>query len=155
MITTPEEVKTLEQKAIDARNALTNIDLEHTRIRNLIVSDEYTLGELNKAKVEMNGEVENLNSSKDTLLKSIKSSEEQETSLLKDIALLARDINDSQTEKDRVMNEIESEKLNLKAKLDNLNEREKELSKRETTVSKREDIASNTLEIIKAFKASL
>lgn len=155
MITTPEEVKTLEQKAIDARNELTNIDLEHTRIRNLIVSDEYTLGELNKAKVEVGQEVESLNYSKDILLKSVTSLEEQETSLLKDIALLARDINDSQSEKDRVMNEIESERLNLKKESDNLTEREKDVVKRETNVDKKESSVNDKLEIIKAFKASL
>lgn len=155
MITSPEEVKTNEQKVADARTTLSSIEQDYIRIQGLKQSEEYTLGEARKAKLELESFITDLSNKKDELVKEVSTLEKSRDSLTTDLQLLSKEISDTQTEKNNLIEEIEGITLEQKNQSVYLTEREKEVSKREKAVDIKETSINEKLEIIRNFKSSI
>ncbi len=155
MITTPEEAKTAEQRVIDARNTLTSIEFEQSRIRGLIGADEYALSQLKNAIVEKSSEDDVLSISISEKRAMLESLSVQETALLKDITLLAHEISEAEREKADLELDVDGIRREMSRFSDELTDREREVSKREKKAGEREELASEKLEAIKAFRATL
>jgi uncharacterized coiled-coil DUF342 family protein len=155
MIISPEEVKTNEQKVLDARNTLSSIEQDYLRMQNLRTSEEYTLGEARKAKLELENLITDLSAKKDNLLKEVSALEASRDGLTTDLQVLSHEISETQTEKNDLMEEISGIKIEHKNQSVYLTEREKEVSKREKLVDIKETSLNEKLEIIKNLKSSL
>jgi chromosome segregation ATPase len=155
MITSPEEVKTNEQKVADARNTLSSLEQDYIRIQGLKVSEEYTLGEARKAKLEIETFIIDLSSKKDKLIKEVSTLETSRNGLTTDLQVLSQEILETQTEKSNLIQEVLSIQLEHKNQSIYLTDREKEVSKREKLVDIKETSLNDKLEIIKNFKTSL
>lgn len=155
MITTPEEVKTLEQKVSDARITLSSLEQDYIRIRGLKSSEEYSLQEARKARLELDNLINDLSVKKDNLLKETSDLEKSRDGLTNDLQTLSKEISDIQTEKNNLIEEIENIKLEQNNQAACLTEREKEVSKREEAVDMKEASANQKIEIIKNFKSTL
>jgi len=155
MITSPEEVKTNEQKVADARNTLSSLEQDYIRIQGLKVSEEYTLGEARKAKLELETLISHLSSKKDELVKEVSTLETSRNGLTTDLQVLSQKISETQTEKSNLIQEVLSIQLEHKNQSIYLTDREKEVSKREKLVDIKETSLNDKLEIIKNFKLNL
>jgi len=155
MITSPEEVKTNEQKVADARNTLSSLEQDYIRIQGLKTSEEYTLGEARKAKLEIETFIIDLSSKKDKLIKELSTLETSRNVLTTDLQVLSQEISETQTEKSNLIQEVLSIQLEHKNQSIYLTDREKEVSKREKLVDIKETSLNDKLEIIKNFKTSL
>lgn len=155
MITSPEEVKTNEQKVADARNTLSSLEQDYIRIQGLKVSEEYTLGEARKAKLEIETFIIDLSSKKDKLIKEVSTLKTSRDGLTTDLQVLSQEISETQTEKSNLIQEVLSIQLEHKNQSIYLTDREKEVSKREKLVDIKETSLNDKLEIIKNFKTSL
>ena len=155
MITTPEEVKTNEQKVADARNTLSSLEQDYIRIQGLKTSEEYTLGEARKAKLELETFITDLSNKKDGLVKEVSNLEKSKESLITDLQVLSQEILETQTEKNNLIEDISGVKAELSKQSDDLFDREKDVSKREKAVDIKEVYVNEKIEIIKNFKSSL
>lgn len=125
MQTTPEEVKTAEQKVEDARNVLTILEQDYLRIQKLHNSESYALGEINKAKVELEERNTQLTTANDNLKK-------ENTDLTELKLEIERNIEIARNVLIKTNEEIQSNK-------DKDEERIKELDRRENVVTAREE----------------
>lgn len=68
---TPEELKSVEQKVEDARNVLSYIEQDHMRYTKLIEAQKYDMAEKQKEREELNQYVDKLAETKNSLLSDI------------------------------------------------------------------------------------
>lgn len=142
--TSPEELRTLEQKVEDARNALTLIEQDYFRLGRLHASEGYSIGEMRKEKDELSETIAGLSARKDALNievcnlelsreKTIREAEEAAASLA---ASLARSASES-ADRDQKRKEIEELGNSLIARHAAALERESSLSEKEALLDAR------------------
>lgn len=143
--TQPEELRTLEQKVEDARNLLTSIEQDQIRLSKMRVSEEYTLGELNKSKIEVQGQIDSLFADKESLSKGLESAKLQITENTDALRIILETLESAREtlSKEKVDNEaarqtLQDAKVEHESRATLLSSRESELNAREESVTSKE-----------------
>jgi len=155
MINQPEELKTLEQQIVDARNTLSSIEQDQIRFNKLLASDRYSLEQVANQKAELDSFIETLSKKVIEGKKSLQTVEDTITDKEVYKSELLSSIIELENKKTELEQSIVIETESVKSKTKELQELEKSLSKREDSLVKKEALLAEKLELIKQFKSSI
>lgn len=139
--TQPEELKSIEQKVDDARNALTVIEHDYARLQKLCDSIQYTIGEAHKEKIELDKEIADLQ-------KKVKAADKA--------AVDAEALRDSLVvENKNAQDELHTTRMTIEAELKVRDERLTDVNTRESIVIAKEQHLSEREKIVAEREASV